>query len=184
MLILTTRCFVGTYEMSHSIKTTHTHAKLTSVSRYLADGRKSWGENENVNDLCDISSPSHLHCARDRRDVSLFSMSVDLAGDQKETLILIRAVKGNYPLTICNVLWLIWSPNGITRVRVLARSGCAMQSRSSRARVSRAYMCMYVARVCVSVVRAHCTPLDWLSVPTVWYGISDAHCFENSKLFL
>lgn len=41
----------------------------------------------------------------------------------------------------------------------MARSGCAMQSRSTRARVSRAYVYVYVyvyaARLRVSVVRAH-----------------------------
>ena len=59
-------------------------------------------ERENVNDLRNNTLDLRA-VGRALRRYALLRRSLD----RKETLILIRVVKGNYPLTVCNVLWLI-----------------------------------------------------------------------------
>jgi len=83
LLILTTRCFVGETPKRCAFLSRR-HAKL-NLDLALFRGQAEKLGLENVND--DI--------ARSDRAGGAFPLVVRLAGDQKETLILIRAVKGN-----------------------------------------------------------------------------------------
>jgi len=104
LLILTTCCFgnAQNVETSRSIKTTSREGNL-GISRIRAISRTSGEADVKMLTIFAITrSPSSLGWPR-----ATMLRSPRCPPGRKETLILIRAVKGNYPLTVCNVLWLI-----------------------------------------------------------------------------